>query len=355
MKNFDRWNIFRQPIIDIGKDFINTFKPYKTHRHWRYDALQPLYGIGYILLGITFLVSAAAMILFAAVLAFVLIYVGIYTYPLQLVGLLALPMLIDLTSYFLQGKTIGFVVGLVEEIKKELVENTIKFIFTLSCIPILIRGSSQLATTPLTWFLKIPLRFLLTQLYEYQKIKEDRGFNRLLDEAEKAELNQVPRSDINKIDQALKQKIDKATNQGREVSQSISLLPDSKYRSRFFKIEKINILEEFPDTKPFFAVNKYKDLPKCEKIQLVASLTQAQQKSGKTQADNQAEQKNGERQTEVAMILKKHGVFVNRTALTMMMFSAKKGEFAQPLNRVPRDIWKLLGEHASVIPKKSVM
>ncbi len=335
LKKWEKWNVFTYPLTSIGKDFVDTFKPYKTNRHWRYDALQPLYGVGHILIGSMFLLTALFMMLMAAGGIFGTIAVA-YAYPLVLIGILALPVLIDLGSIFIAGKAIGCVVGVLGELKGEVVEKTMMFIFTLSGFPILIRGISQVATTPLTWLLKIPLRLILTEAYGYQKIEEDRGVNRLVDLRVLAS-QEARTNDIKKIDQEIKEKINKAKEQGRETPQDLlSALNNGKSPLLFFRAPQIDIPKDFPETVPFFAVEKYKDLPNSKKWELVAELDQDKKKNL------------GYTQTQVAETLKKHSVFVNRAALTMMMINRIKLDFGAPLNQVPRDIWKLIGEHARV-------
>ena len=44
-----------QPLVDIGKDLINTFKPYKSFSYFIEDLKQPLRGVGNMLKGIGYI------------------------------------------------------------------------------------------------------------------------------------------------------------------------------------------------------------------------------------------------------------------------------------------------------------
>lgn len=46
-----------QPFVDIAKDFLDTFKPYKSKAYLKKDALQPFRGILHILKGIIYILA----------------------------------------------------------------------------------------------------------------------------------------------------------------------------------------------------------------------------------------------------------------------------------------------------------
>ena len=123
-----------QPLAYMGKDFVDTFTPYKSGSHVRRDLLQPLYGLGNIVKGLLNLIFV----------------------PLMLLGGMVIT-LIACTPLVAPEKRLTFV-GFLNSIKE-------KFVF--SCALLLdgsfsiVRGIMQIATTPLILF-KIPLRGFIT-------------------------------------------------------------------------------------------------------------------------------------------------------------------------------------------------
>lgn len=110
-----------QPLADIGKDFIDTFKPYRRPGQALRDFLQPLYGLGNVFKG----------------LAYILLLV-----PLFLIGLVVVAFKADdIAHYF-------------KLVLKGLSYLTTWFIDGIFSV---IRGALQIATTPLTWFVKMLL------------------------------------------------------------------------------------------------------------------------------------------------------------------------------------------------------
>lgn len=116
-----------QPLADMWKDVKDTAKPYRTKSAIRNDALQPIYGVGHILKGCAYLVLAV---------------------PLFLINLVRYATKVNSFSQWVE-------VGLVF--------NGIRsFAWLIDGVLSIIRGATQLATTPLTWFIKMPLRGIIT-------------------------------------------------------------------------------------------------------------------------------------------------------------------------------------------------
>lgn len=145
-----------QHFINMGKDFINTARPYRYPSHYLKDLMQPLRGIGNILRGVGNIILGAV---FSALSCCVL--------PLYLV--LALPivalrslwnqrLLFSYSIPFLRGALDGIVTG---------IGWMMEGIFSL------VRGATQIATAPLTWIFKIPLRTLLRLTRGYPKAEAD--------------------------------------------------------------------------------------------------------------------------------------------------------------------------------------
>lgn len=134
-----------QPIADMNKDFVDTFKPYKSFYYVGRDALQPFRGLGNIARGVGSLVGA------------ILLFIGkTIQYTLQ------------------KGSWNRFAVNMLENFFR-----TVSWL--LDGVSSLVRGATQVVTTPLTWFARIPLRLIITAIKGKPTIEENDGIQRLVD------------------------------------------------------------------------------------------------------------------------------------------------------------------------------
>lgn len=133
-----------QPLADMGKDYVNTIKPYKTgFKGWHFlrDCLQPLLGAGKVALAF---LLAATSILF-------------------------------LTGTFIKNTFTP------DEFKHNMTRNLkLSGIMMVAALTLALRGATQVLTTPLTWVLRIPLRSILTKNKhgKLEKLEETKGFKR---------------------------------------------------------------------------------------------------------------------------------------------------------------------------------
>jgi hypothetical protein len=117
------------PFMEIGKDIIDTVKPYKSKFYIARDALQPIRGIGNTLKGIFNIVTSPILMGIDTINnCYTSIRYGNFDYLKRKM------------SFDAQRHLGGFIDG----------------------IGSTIRGISQIATTPLTWFVRMPLRGIIT-------------------------------------------------------------------------------------------------------------------------------------------------------------------------------------------------
>lgn len=173
-----------QPLADLFKGFIDTFRPYKSTHHFLSDLAQPLRGIGNILKG---LLTLAGMSLLIPANILALLIGTLVTRDLKYLVEIAENLLGSLTTIIDSVLTVG-------------------------------RGLIQILTTPLTWFLKIPLRGIIAGFLGKPKIQNNRGIKRLLDEADKPDDDETwDRIKEACITLKLEQKYKKAQRQGRLI------------------------------------------------------------------------------------------------------------------------------------------
>lgn len=168
-----------QPLADIAKDFIDTFKPYKAGYHAGRDFLQPLRGVGNIAKG-------AANLLLS---------------PLLFVA--------NTIRYALTS-------GSLENFASNMGLNARRTTgWLLDGVSSLVRGLTQIAATPLTWLIKMPLRGLITAIKGAPKIEQNRGIQRLVSTG----INAVNDSDVVTVDcvrHELHRKFAKAIKRGQK-------------------------------------------------------------------------------------------------------------------------------------------
>ena len=134
-----------KPIEDMEKDVVNTFKPYKTAYHARQDLLQPIRGLGNIVKGVINCTIAPVVFLVSTI------------------------------KYVLEC---AFSSASRDKLADNMKLNFARtFSWLLEGVFSVVRGSTQIAATPLTW-LKMPLRGVLTAILGSPKIEEATGVQR---------------------------------------------------------------------------------------------------------------------------------------------------------------------------------
>jgi hypothetical protein len=142
-----------QPLADMGKDLVDTFKPYRSNWYAKRDAKQPLYGTYNFFKGIVYI--------FASLL-----------------------LLIIFPIYCLSEKTRPKGYGYFSTLGGS-------YVFALSWfidgILSIVRGATKIATTPLTWFIKMPLRGIMSVFTDEKDllIKNKPSIQALVTEAKK--------------------------------------------------------------------------------------------------------------------------------------------------------------------------
>jgi hypothetical protein len=207
-----------QPIMDMAKDFIDTFKPYKSSSYLVRDLTQPLRGIGNTLVGIGYF--------FVAFIPFL----------------------------GLQFDT--------------------RISWAIYGITNVLRGLSQIVTSPLAWLLKIPLRMAITYFNkEILPFEQRKSVQTLLDTALSVDdtkcanicfelhqkyVNVLAKGDITNLRSEQKQKIEKTLYgkvnmvDGNNGNCNVRLLPSKedcqKYLS-FFKDQPLQTIQHHEDKK----------------------------------------------------------------------------------------------------------
>lgn len=131
-----------QPIADIYKDLIDTFKPYKSRYYIRRDFFQPIIGLKNILKG-----------LFNLIVAPLLFIINTVRYAC------------------ISGSFKNFIFNMRLNVKR-----TASWL--AEGIGNIIRGALQIVTSPLTWLLRMPLRGLVTLIKGKPKIEQNPGLQR---------------------------------------------------------------------------------------------------------------------------------------------------------------------------------
>ncbi|MBA2655725.1 MAG: hypothetical protein H0U70_01930 [Tatlockia sp.] len=146
-----------QFFVDAYKDLTNTFKPYKGWYQSNHDFLQPVYGVGNLMLGAW--ASALTGLAITLTPLVLIIAAGILSY----------------NFFFKENR---------KKSDQRIYDYCADYLQSLVSWPIVavstvLRGLTQLAFTPLTWFIKMPLRGLLTLVKGRPKIEESESMQRL--------------------------------------------------------------------------------------------------------------------------------------------------------------------------------
>lgn len=170
-----------QPIADMGKDFIDTFKPYKAGYHVKRDFLQPLRGVGNIAKGVANLICVS---------------------PLFLGNTVRYAFISGSVANFASNMRLNF-------------ERTASWL--LDGVSSLIRGVTQVVATPLTWLIKMPLRGLITAIKGAPQITQNHGMQCLVADGK----NAVQEGEVIHLDcvrHELHRKFKKAINRGQKTN-----------------------------------------------------------------------------------------------------------------------------------------
>jgi hypothetical protein len=133
-----------QPIASMGNDFQYTFKPYKSVRDALTDIMQPVRGIGNILRGSANIISV----------------------PFVLLG--------DTVRCALRARSLS---SFLKHMKSNLFRS---FSWVIDGVSSLIRGATQIITSPLTLALRIPLRGIISGVKGTPDISENEDVKRLV-------------------------------------------------------------------------------------------------------------------------------------------------------------------------------
>jgi hypothetical protein len=137
-----------QPLADILKDVVDTFKPYKSSYHVKRDLLQPIRALGNIVKGIILITAA----------------------PLFFIG--------DMVRYmFISGSLRNFGINMI-------INSSRTASWLLEGVFSILRGAGQLATTPLTWALRMPLRGIISAIKGMPKIEDNPSLQSCLQKGE---------------------------------------------------------------------------------------------------------------------------------------------------------------------------
>jgi len=200
-----------EPVLGMTKDFVDTFKPYKSWNYVGRDLIQPLSGIGNIAKGLANTVGSILLFL-ANTIRYALIS-GDY-------------------NHFKKNMFLNFA-------------RTTSWL--LDGVSNLVRGITQIIATPLTWLIKIPLRGLITTIKGVRKLEEDPSIQRLVAEGEEA----IREPDIAQIDcirHELHRKFEKAMDKGRSTNIT-SYIEQSKFQNQHFKYGRCYEYPLRPDRK----------------------------------------------------------------------------------------------------------
>lgn len=117
------------PLIAMGKDFLDTFKPYKSRFYIFRDLLQPLRGLGNVIRGLFNLIATPILFL-----------INTARYAIMAIQAKSFQLFLENMALNLIKSGGGLLDGITS----------------------IIRGISQIITTPLTWFIRMPLRGIIT-------------------------------------------------------------------------------------------------------------------------------------------------------------------------------------------------
>lgn len=153
-----------QPLADMVKDFSDTFKPYKAKRYYiKRELLQPLRGLGNIARGVGIIVAVPFIFAFSF---FKSLYCAATWESFK-------------QQENFKGLNVSSRTGFVTNFLLVSLMRTV--IWSIDSLCSLIRGATQIATAPLTWAVKIPVRLTLTAAKPIVMLEDNSGMERLLE------------------------------------------------------------------------------------------------------------------------------------------------------------------------------
>jgi hypothetical protein len=135
----------------MSKDFKDTFQPYKGKYWSQRDIEQPVYGVNNIFFGLARIIATPLFFLWEC-------------FKIMSSASIAGSSFLDIVIFFPFAYAFYSVFSVVRSALR-----------LLEGIAATVRGITQLATTPLTWLIKRPLRFNLTRSNGAPKIEETAG------------------------------------------------------------------------------------------------------------------------------------------------------------------------------------
>lgn len=147
-----------QPLADMIKDAVDTFKPYKTEYHITRDATQPLRGIGNFIRGILLFPCTP------------MVFIGVF-----------------IKDIFQATSVKDFAIRTGQNLVRS-------FSWLLDGVSSLIRGSTQIVFAPAA-YIKLIFRCIISPFYDYPPIEGNSGIQKLF-KAGKAETNPDKLDDI---------------------------------------------------------------------------------------------------------------------------------------------------------------
>lgn len=175
-----------EPWADMYKDITDTFKPYKSRHQNSQDFIQPIRGLGNIFKGLVFIVAAAI--------------IAPFQFIFRTIAAIFTP------SKFVSKTTFAIVDALTP------------FIFGIN---LLIRGAAQIATFPLTWMIKMPLRAAITHRGKSPLMEESERIKQFVTKGEDA-LNKNNQQSAAVVAKALHLKYEKAKDRSQSSAVDVS-------------------------------------------------------------------------------------------------------------------------------------
>jgi hypothetical protein len=173
-----------QPLADMLKDFVDTFKPYKIYSHTKRDAIQPFSGALNIAKGVGTLVITPLVFL-----------INIIRYLYLSISELLCPTL-HRKTHLQKYREKCCLVGPKEKSTSDHIKEAaymflhnifLNFVRTVSWLLEgalnIIRGITQIIAAPLVWLIKIPVRSAITAINGFQAIENNTGIIKLINEA----------------------------------------------------------------------------------------------------------------------------------------------------------------------------
>jgi hypothetical protein len=217
-----------QPFLNMRKDAVDTFKPYKSSSQVIRDFLQPLKGLQNIIKGLCIAVSCPYVLLCNIV--------G-YLCAVLLIAILMLPCLFffedawDKYCKRMNNMNNSFLANFVQRVS-----------WMMEGLVSLIRGMTQIAAAPFTWLIKMPLRAIVTYIKGAPAIEKNRLIIRLAEHGH--EILDEPATpfavnEINLMTKAIHVKFRSALKKGQHTD----IAPDVEYANYYAAVRE----DDYPE------------------------------------------------------------------------------------------------------------